>query len=287
MEVLVKLPHNPPRSLASLLVKVTVTVSVILWIGGLITVLILHAIKEPGNSALNEPVIVNTPNTSLPVQTETPTPQVSPPLPNTPSPTPPTAVKPPLPWYQEVTKLKDLVTALGIFIGGLFAYYKFVKGRVFKSRLELKVSGKIITQGARRILIASAQIKNKGLTQVYLDNTTTCILLYRSARLTSPRKERQPAWGKPVSYPRVFVNHGWVEPDETIYDQILIELLQEEDIAYKLELFVRSRRPLFKDRLKSWRQRRALGGEWSSNSIAEEKLDEEESGTENEGPAKP
>jgi hypothetical protein len=179
-------------------------------------------------------------------------------------------VSPVVPWYRDITKIKDLLTVLGIIVGGLFAYYKFLKGRVFKARLELKVSGKITTSGTKRVLIAAAQLKNTGLAQVYLSPLTS-INLYRSAPLTSPEKERQPAWAEPVNSFPMFVTHTWVEPDETIYDQILIELRDEQDTAYRLELFVRSRWPSLKERFAAWQKHQKLGGEWTSNSIAEEK----------------
>lgn len=186
---------------------------------------------------------------------------------------------PSLPWYKDITKFKDLLTAVGILIGGVFAYYKFVKGRVFKSRLELKVSGKVITQKQKRLLVASAQIKNTGLSVVYLNNELIGINLYRSFQLKGTTKEQQPLWKKPVSFP-VFQNHGWVEPDETISDEILIELRDDEDVAYRLELFVRSRQPSFREWYESRRKYKGSGGEWNSTSIVEEKKAEQENAEE-------
>jgi len=109
---------------------------------------------------------------------------------------------------------------------------------------------------------------------VYLDRLT-CINLYRSAQLTTPLQEQQPAWAKPVNSFPVFINHGWVEPDETISDQILIELRNDHDVGYRLELYVRSRQPSFRERFESWRKRKASGGTWSTNSVAEEEKNED------------
>jgi len=182
---------------------------------------------------------------------------------------------PGLPWYKDISKLKDLITAVGLLLGGIFAYYKFIKGRVFKPRLELKVSGKVITQKQKRLLVASAQIKNNGLSVVYLDDQLTGINLYRSSQLKGTTKEQQPAWLDPVNGFPLFTDHKWVEPDETITDEILIELRDDEDVAYRIKLVVRSRQPSFRERYESRKKHKASGGEWNSTSIVEQKAEQE------------
>lgn len=171
-------------------------------------------------------------------------------------------------WYKNIGTWKDLLTILGIVVGGLWAYFKFFKGRTFKPRLELKVSGKIITFGNVQSLAVLMEIKNIGLSQVYLDRDLIRLDFETTEQLTNPPQARQAAWRNLQSFP-TFPDHGWVESEETICDSLLIELPNIQPVTYKLKLVVRSQWPAIREKWRSWRRRKERGGEWSTTSIAQ------------------
>ena len=63
-------------------------------------------------------------------------------------------------------QLDKLVKLLAILVGGVAAYYKFFRGRVHISRLELRVSGSIVCKDNVSYLFATACVKNIGLSKV-------------------------------------------------------------------------------------------------------------------------
>lgn len=174
------------------------------------------------------------------------------------------------PWYQDFSTLKDLFTMLVVLVGGIWSYFKFFKGRIFKSRLELKVSGKIISGEEAKLLRASMEMKNIGASVVYLDKELTQLKIFKSFRLTTPDKAGPAYWHEDdATRVRAFTDHGWVEPDETITDTVLIELPDTENVAYKLMISAGSRWPNLMERWKRWRRHKKEGSRWSSNAVAE------------------
>jgi len=225
-----------------------------LWIGGLLVVLITNL---QSRTNVRPPVLV------LP----------------TPSPAPPSAspraeanVKPRMIWEVNPSELSDLLTSLGIVVGGLWAYFKFFKGRTFRTRLEPKITAKIVNQGNTKILIASMELTNIGLTVVYL-NPLTSIDVY-VINLVPPTKLSSVKLGdSPRTFP-VFEHHSWIEPEETIRDEIMLRLPNADDISYQLQLVVRSENRSIVKRWESWRKRRRLGGKWSSSCVAQKEAAE-------------
>ena len=217
------------------------------------------------------PALTLTPSptvTPAPTAAPTPTPSPSP----TPSLTPTPSPTPAVVWYRDIGKWKDLVTILALVTGGVWAYFKYFKGRIFKPRLELKVLGKVVSKDNVNLLRVSMEIKNIGASVVYFDHALTQLLIYRSIRLTTPSKADTAFWHEqdPACI-RAFVEHNWVEPDETITDTQLIELPDTKNVAYKIVLKVGSCSPSIKERWRRWRKHRKEGSRWRSNTIASEK----------------
>lgn len=143
---------------------------------------------------------------------------------------------PPPSAFQDVLgSIKTIAETLGLIIGGLWAYYKFFKGRTFRPRLELTVAGK--TWHAKHLthLVASLQIKNVGLSKLELSQEGSALRVFSHA-LNKP--EEAPAvveWNRQITL-SVFEKHRWIEPGETISDQMLIALRDINHSAIKMEL---------------------------------------------------
>jgi hypothetical protein len=225
-----------------------------LWFAGLLAVLIANV---QSRTNFQPPTIV------LPT-----------PSPASPSVSPPPAanVKPRMIWEVNPSELADIMTSLGILVGGLWAYFKFFKGRTFHTRLEPKITAKIVDQGNTKILIVSMELTNIGLTVVYL-NPLTSIDVY-AANLVTPTDLSGVRWGNTPRSFRVFKNHSWIEPEETIRDEMMLRLSNADNIGYQLKLVVRSENRSIIRRWESWRKRRRLGGKWSSSCIPQEERTE-------------
>jgi hypothetical protein len=138
-----------------------------------------------------------------------------------------------------ILDIVDKVTkVLALVIGGAWAYLNYRRGRTFKKRLELKVTGKTAQEGKILFLSGTAQIKNVGLSKFPIEQRGTAILIFD---LTPAASVTQPAdfIEKRAGVRSVFKEHGWIEPGETIEESFLLQLPEnEERVAMKLDLRV-------------------------------------------------
>lgn len=176
-----------------------------------------------------------------------------------PSPTPPSVND----WHKIIDSSQKLVTALGIIIGGIWAWLKFFRGRTFRSRIELIVSAKVIMSGTSKFLKVTMEMKNVGLSQVifkkeanYLD-----VFLIEVSTVTPANRLYGAKWSEPVTF-AVFKDHGWIEPSEEVSDELLFQLPENEQLACKLKLTVNSRG-------NSWRVFKTQGTRWSATAIVD------------------
>lgn len=156
---------------------------------------------------------------------------------------------------------KNLATVLGIFVGGLWAYIKYFRGRTFKPRLELQVSGKLINEGKVNCILATMHIKNIGLSQVKLekDYSRVEVSLYQPEfydlvykKTENVDKIRLPLWTEPTAKFHVFQAHWWIEPGEAITDHILVTLPHNNLVACKLDFCITSNKILLLRNAISW-----------------------------------
>ncbi|HUS13306.1 MAG TPA: hypothetical protein VMZ30_22740 [Pyrinomonadaceae bacterium] len=192
-------------------------------------------------------------------QSQAPTPAQPSNVAGSPSPTPQSTTD----WYKTIDSSQKLITALGIIIGGIWAWLKFFRGRTFRSRLELTVSGKIITSGTNKFLKATMEMKNVGLSQVKLRGDAIYLDVFLIDATTVKRAERlySASWSEPVTF-AVFKDHGWVEPSEEISDELLFQLPVGEQLACKLKLTVNSQG-------NSWIFFETPGTRWSATTIVD------------------
>jgi len=133
----------------------------------------------------------------------------------------------------------DKVTKIvALLIGGAWAYLNYVRGRTFKKRLELKISAKQVQSKAGLLLSGAAQIKNVGLSKFPIEQKGTAILFF-DLKASAPVKQLVEAIEVSAGVREVFKDHAWIEPGETIAEDFLLQLPEDEDrLAMKLELRV-------------------------------------------------
>lgn len=117
--------------------------------------------------------------------------------------------------------LGTLVTAAAVIVGGLWAYFNFVKGRTYRPRLEVEMQGEWRVIDGERWLHSRVRVKNIGASKVTLRQRGTGLQLSR-LRTRDPASTR--ARWETLTVSEIFKEHQWIEPGETISDDVLLHL---------------------------------------------------------------
>jgi hypothetical protein len=137
-----------------------------------------------------------------------------------------------------IKDVNAVVQTTAILVGGIWAYLKFVKGRTFRPRLEPTVSAKTSTRGDYIDIIVSGALKNVGGSRVDIKQQGTGLRVL-TAKPETPNTIMSSDWQHQGSF-EIFDNHDWIEPGETICDQRLIAIRNDNWTAIKLEVQVQS-----------------------------------------------
>jgi|SRR5689334_10893813 len=150
----------------------------------------------------------------------------------------------PADWYKTSELLRNIAMIAGFIVGGVWTYYLFIKGRVLKPRLEPKVRGEIVTIDTKKYVRALLELKNVGSSEVKFANEALNLEPFaeRSHAVVPPEEAaKYKLWTtdwESLSPLRVFANHAWIEPGETIRDEALLEILIDEIIAYRIDFVI-------------------------------------------------
>jgi hypothetical protein len=115
-----------------------------------------------------------------------------------------------------------LITAAAVIIGGIWAYFKFVKGRTFRPRLEVNMSGQWVNVDEKQLLQARIRVKNIGASKVTLLQEGTGLRV----SVLAARQPSAPAaavWDRRGIF-EILKEHAWIEPLETVSDDLLLDL---------------------------------------------------------------
>jgi hypothetical protein len=140
--------------------------------------------------------------------------------------------------------IEHIVTIAALVVGGTWTYYRFIKGRVLISRLELGVSGEVIQLHNATYLRVSVTLENVGSSKVEITQKGVGLDVFAegsrpavSAEDAQEYKVRNVSWNRLLPFV-ILEKHAWIEPGETIHDQKLLEILIKEEIAYKIDLVI-------------------------------------------------
>lgn len=111
---------------------------------------------------------------------------------------------------------------VAIVVGG-WAYMKFVRGRLFHTRLEPTVSGRCFRDRSGDYVIVAVKLKNVGASRADLQKEGTVLIVSGCARAKDSSPERPVDWDE-KSHKRIFEYHAGVEPSETIEDSVMVDL---------------------------------------------------------------
>jgi hypothetical protein len=140
-------------------------------------------------------------------------------------------------WSKFIDNAEKVSKICAIIIAGLWAYFNFFRGRIYRPRLEPKILYKIFNSEGRYYLIAIIQAKNVGLSKIVIKQEGTGLRVLIFNQSTSMQKIRgiEIEWDH-IQTLSVFENHEWIEPGETIEEQKIIAVSEHKDLAFKLEL---------------------------------------------------
>jgi len=122
------------------------------------------------------------------------------------------------------SSISELVTAAAVLIGGGWAYMKYVRGRTFRNRAKLDMGVRPYGAGSAHALLVEVTMHNDGASRIELGLENE-----KFVRVDEVLEEDWTADGNvdweaddPVMLTFLFQDHTWLEPNETISDQVLV-----------------------------------------------------------------
>jgi hypothetical protein len=124
-----------------------------------------------------------------------------------------------------VTPMLDIIERTckiaAYFIGALWVYFNFFKGRTYRPRLEIKVTGSLNQKNQSHFLNLQIHVKNVGLSKVDIKQKGTGlrIIVYNSS--SDGNK-----WTH-LDTIAILETHQWIEPGESVEEPVLFPLAFE------------------------------------------------------------
>ena len=123
-----------------------------------------------------------------------------------------------------------IITGRAIRVGGIWAYFKFAKGRTFRPKVEIEMSGQWLTTGRKKCLKAERhqwlqariRVKNIGASKLRLRREGIGL----QVRVLATSQASPPDYAKwqPAIWYVILEDHAWIEPGETVSDDLLLNL---------------------------------------------------------------
>jgi hypothetical protein len=132
-------------------------------------------------------------------------------------------------WTETAKAIAALVQAAAIVVGGIWAYFKFVRGRTFAPRCEIDLQTTLVTNGAQHALRVEASLRNTGAAvKVGLDPDLKLLYVF-GVPAAQWKPNTTVDWGSHLSVTEIFASHGWLESQETIRDEAVIPVNAFDD----------------------------------------------------------
>jgi len=130
---------------------------------------------------------------------------------------------------------QSLLTMVALVLGGAWAYFKFINGRVFAARLEPAIKGQLVRGRDHHFIVVTVFIKNVGLSRVDLNiqKSTIEVLAYPADNYLP---EFHGAFLEELGVTRAMVLHHWIEPSECVTEERILALPPGRVLAVELRL---------------------------------------------------
>ena len=136
--------------------------------------------------------------------------------------------------------IQSVVQAIAFLVGGIWAYYKFVKGRSFQESLSPIITGRFASIDGAIYLVISIQIKNAGSARIDFNREGSALVVYEYTPTSQP--EIHTVADKRLTAFDVFnPNERYMEPNELIELKRFIAIPGPTRLAYRLEVEILSK----------------------------------------------
>jgi hypothetical protein len=138
-------------------------------------------------------------------------------------------------WSNVSSTVEQFAGAAGIVAGGVWAYFKFLRGRTFAYRAELTVADATIQPGPFPSVSVRVELKNAGLSKLPFEE----LKLIKIWAVTDHDwlDDRNVNWGKFFILTPIFEDHQWLEAGETISQCVLVPVpveIARRSVAYRV-----------------------------------------------------
>lgn len=117
--------------------------------------------------------------------------------------------------------VNNAVTALAFVVGAVWAYFRFVKERTYRPRLEVTLSAFADVVGSRRLVRGRITVKNIGTSVVRLRQRGTGL---RISKISHVPAEVYPVEWEVIGVFEILAEHAWIEPGESVTDESLVAI---------------------------------------------------------------
>lgn len=147
-----------------------------------------------------------------------------------------------------ISSIESIATVAALIVGGLWAYFNFVSGRIYRPRIEPVITGRAFKATNGLSLVVGVQLTNSGLSKVDLEQRGSGFRVYQTTESADEKKPvLRPSWVRLGTYP-IFTDHGWIESGETIREEHLVSIAKPVPVAFQLELRAVAHQVSFKSR---------------------------------------
>lgn len=131
-----------------------------------------------------------------------------------------------------------------VLTGGMGAYIRFFKGRVFYTRILPDLEASFVEKEGTAYLLVKFSMKNIGITNVELRSGGQILILKRCKKILHPEIVRQNHWEDERVF-FVFTEEQNIEPDETVCQERAFAIPKDDFFALSICLEVTARKSLW------------------------------------------
>ncbi len=124
-------------------------------------------------------------------------------------------------------------TLVGLGAAGIWGYFNFVRSRTYYPRMEMGAEGDIRSHGDQRYLVPRITLKNIGNSKIELIQHGTGYKVWFTDGSVDDEGELIWSGGK-LTY-SMLVDHKWIEPGESIFDEKSLIPLPQRCVATKVQ----------------------------------------------------
>jgi hypothetical protein len=145
---------------------------------------------------------------------------------------PPATVEPGFHWKDFWETAAHIGELISLLFAGIWAYFNFIRSRTYYPRMELGINGDIRAKDKQRFLVPRITLKNIGNSQIKLIQDGTGFKVFTATGEVSAKGEL--LWSGGEHTYEMFLDHKWIEPGESIFEESTAIPLPEDCVAVRV-----------------------------------------------------